>query len=313
MLTGLASIGFATIFTGGISCFSLVVSTVLAILLLVPTLLLQTYRNPDIPLPFRMISVFFAVLIGIWLLDEYCEFFTEMVKTGIPKWFIGFLFMLSVLYPCIKGIEAVSRAAVVGAVFAVLALVLIFVLLPWKDIEWINSADRSFSLEQSIGNIMMYTPFLTSVYFFRNIKGDKVKSVMIPALVTALIFTAVMCLGKMLSVNEYEFIFYALAEISCHVMPMGLSGFFIAFSLICVYFNMVYFCHSAKSALKNNSKLLSAIYVGVVYGLSMLTIYNETASKILQNKYLFIGIFVFQAVFLPISVAVKERNNEKAE
>ncbi|MBQ9673840.1 MAG: hypothetical protein IJV39_04350 [Ruminococcus sp.] len=296
-------------FTGSISCFSMIISAVIAFLLIIPTLLISTRSNPDIPVLFRAVAVVFVILITVELVDEYCEFFASMVKTGIPKWFIALLFLISALYPCIKGIEAVSRAAMVGAVFVVLAVALIFALLPWKDISGFTDIDHSFSIKRSIDNVINYSPFLISIYFFKNIKDNRARSVTIPFIVMVFIFAAVMCFGKLLSVTEYEFIFYALSEISCHIMPMGFSGFFIAFSLICVYFTVVYFCHSVKLAIKSNTKLLSIAFILVIYGLSVLTMYNDTAAEILQNKYMFIGLFAFLAIFSPIAVVIKEKIN----
>jgi hypothetical protein len=292
---------------GTTSCFSFIVSVIFAFLLLIPSLLVFNYKiNP--PMLIKILVGLFVVLMSVFIVNEYSVFFTESVNPSTPKWFIASLILISVIYPSVKGIEAVSRCAFIFSFFVSFSIILILALIPYGDFSYFNLPDNSLYLSQSIGVLLIFSPFVLCNIFTQNIKSNSLKTILIPFIVTAIIFLVINLFSKLLSIAEYHNLFYTLSEVSCKFMPMGLSGLFIAFSLICVFFTLSYFSIAVKNIFNYNNSGKSVVFLLLVFIVSLITMYFENLSSIILNKYFLAALYIAVSVIIPIYLAYKGKN-----
>lgn len=308
-LLGLSSIGMMLLIQDTFSCFSMIISVVVAFLLTIPTLAVMYKNNRKIPVFGRIITVVFAILITVKTLNSFTEFFTSLVEPSNRKAFVALTVIVALIYPAVKGIEAISRGAIIGGAFAVLAVCLILVFLPYGDMSFFSVNDSSFSAKDSLNTLFIFSPMILSLWFSNNFDKYKVRSVVWPFLITSLILAVVMCFSKLLNIGEYPYPFYTIAKVSCKSIPMGFSGIYIAFSIVCMFFAILYFTLTVKSACKTSAKPLPIIFLTICFGLSILTMYLPTARNIILNNYLILGLYVAITLITPIIIAVKERKN----
>lgn len=308
ILLGISSIGFITLYHDAITCFSMVISIVISFLLLIPLLVISNKEKYNIPVVFRILSILFVALLSALLVNRYSVFFSSLINPATPRWVISGLLLLALIFPAIKGIEAVSRGALIVSFFVVLSLLLIFIFVPYGDMNFFTDNDNSFSIADGIDTLFIFSPMILSLFFFRNINSGRARSIIFPFAISSFVVLISMCFIKLLSISEYNYVFYALSEVSCKKIPMGFSGLFIVFSLICVFFALLYFTLSLKSAIKSNSRLITVIFIILVYFLSLLTLYNEAVYNIILNKYFLLVLYVVLALFTPIAVIVKDKH-----
>lgn len=309
VFAGLTSLAFSALYKGSASCFTLIITAIIGFLFLIPTLLTSS-NNTELSLLLKALIFVFVTLLATYLVNSYSQFFTAMVNPDTPKWFIALLLLSATFYPCIKGIEAVTRGALISSVFVIIALVLTFVLMPFSDFNSFRDIEYVFTIDNSVVVLMMFSPFILSLLFRKNVNKSINQGVVITFIISLLVFIMVVGFGKLLSITEYDYMFYALSEISCNIMPMGLSGVFIAFSLISVFFGILYFNESLKAVTNIDGKALPALFLTIVYVLSILTMYVRQINAIVLNKYLLAVLFVIIAVALPISLKAKEKSND---
>lgn len=310
VLLMISILGFITMLSRSMSCFTMVISVLFSFLMLIPTLLISSKENFRIPFLLKIVASIFTVLVSVYIVNEFSVFFSTLVNTETPRYFISALLLLSVLYPATKGIEEISRSSIIAVSFVILSLILIFSLLPYSDISHFSDNEKSFNISDSIGIIIAFSPALFSMLFFRNIIKAKATSVIFPFIISSLILSSVICFVKLLDISEYRYPFYTLSELSCKVIPMGFSGLFIAFSIMCVFFGVLYFSLSVKSITNCHTRLMSIVYIAIVYALSVVTLYNKNLSDIILNKYFLLVLYLIIALIIPIYVVIKEKKNE---
>ena len=313
VLLGISSMGFITLYHDAISCFSMVISTLISFLLLIPLLVISNKEKYNIPVVFRILSILFVSLLSTLLINRYSVFFTSLINPVTPKWIISGLLLLALAFPAIKGIEAVSRGALIVSFFVVLSLLLIFIFVPYGDMNYFTDNDNSFSISDGIDTLLAFSPMILSLFFFRNINSGRARSIIFPFAISSFVILISMCFIKLLSISEYNYVFYALSEVSCKKIPMGFSGLFIVLSLICVFFALLYFTLTIKSAMKSNSRLITVIYLILVYCLSLGTLYSQDIYNFLLNKYFLLALYVVLALFTPIAVIVKDKYDKNRE
>lgn len=307
--TGLSSLGFVTMYRGNLSCLSMIVSVLVGFLLLIPCLLLTSKKNFKTPLIIKIIASVFVTLLTVLIVNAYTEFFTSMVNPSAPKWFMSGLLLISAVYPSIKGIEAVSRGALLSSVFVIISIVIMLALLPYGDMAGFSDIDYYFSADKSIDYLLVFSPFLFSIFLYRNINKNISRSILIPFIIIVAVFAIVVCFGKLFSTSEYEYIFYSLSEISSKSMPMGLSGLFIAFSVICIFFAVVYFCHSFKAAANVTNPLASVVFILTVFVLSVITGNIKVLEDIILNRYALAIMYIVISLITPILIIKEEKSS----
>ncbi len=304
---GLSSLAFVTMYRETQSCFSMIISIVISFLLLIPMLVISFKEESKIPVILKIITAVFITLISVRLVNLYSDFFSTFVNPDTPKWFISGLLLLSVFYPAMKGIEGISRAGIIASFFVIIAVILIFVCVPFSDMNNFNDNEHSFSINNGIDTLFIFSPIILSFLFYRNVDRAKIRAVTFPFIITSFIISVVMCFAKLLSISEYNYIYYVLSEISCKLIPMGFSGLFIAFSLICVFFALLYFILAVKRAVGTNTKFMSTVFLITVFVISLITMYSTDMNNILLNKYFLLALYVIIALFVPIAVIVKDK------
>ncbi len=310
-LLSLSSLGFVTMFNDTITCFSMVISVLVSFLLLVPILFISYKENIKVPGIFRAAACIFAVLASVVIVNKFSVFFSTLVNTTTPKYFISGILLLSALYPAAKGIESISRGGIIAGAFVLLSLILVFAVLPYWDISAFSDNDKSFNITDGTEILLCFSPMILSLFFNRNITKGRVRSIIFPFIISSFIICAVMCFVKLLDISEYIYPFYTLSELSCKMIPMGFSGLFIAFSLVCVFFTLMYFSLSVKSITNCHTRFMSIVFITVVYVVSVVTLYNNDLYNIILNKYFLLVLYLIITLIIPIAVVVKEKKNVK--
>lgn len=310
VLLSLSTLAYVTMEQKTVSCLSMIISIVLAFLLLIPTFFISSKENLEIPPVFQVVICIFVTVMSVYILNSFSDFFVRNINPNSPRYIISALLLLAVLYPATKGIEAISRSSIIAGAFALFALIVIVAFVPYGDMANFSDNERSTQLSEITDFILMFSPISLSCFFFRNFNTGKVKTVALPFIIVSLITSVVMCFVKLLNVSEYRHPFYTLSQVSFKVIPMGFSGLFIALSIICVFFALLYYTLVVKSIAKTNTRLMSTTFLLVVYCLSVITSYVKEIGDILLNRYFLLVLFLIITLIVPIAVKVKENRND---
>ncbi|MGN0459760.1 MAG: hypothetical protein ACI4HL_02480 [Ruminococcus sp.] len=310
VFVGLSTLAFVTIEGETVSCLSMIISIVIAFLLLIPTFFISSKEKLEIPPVFQVVIAIFVTAMSVYILNGFSDFFVKHINPNSPKFIISALFILALAYPATKGIEAISRSAIIAGAFVLVAIVLIIAFTPYSDMADFSDNEKSSQLAEITDFILMFSPLTLSFFFYRNYDTGKVKTVSLPFIIVSLVTGVVMCFVKLLNVSEYSHPFYTLSQVSFKVIPMGFSGLFIALSIICVFFALLYFTLTIKSIAKNNTRLMSTTFLVVVYCLSVITSYVKEIGDILLNRYFLLVLLLIVTLIVPIAVKVKENRND---
>lgn len=310
VLLSLSTLAYVTMEQKTVSCLSMIISIVLAFLLLIPTFFISSKENLEIPTVFQVVIGIFVTVMSVYILNSFSDFFVKNINPNSPRYIISALLLLATLYPATKGIEAISRSSIIADAFALFAIIVIVAFIPYNDMANFSDNERSAQLSEITDLIIMFSPISLSFFFFRNINTGKVKTVTLPFIIVSLITTVVMCFVKLLNVSEYSHPFYTLSQVSFKVIPMGFSGLFIALSIICVFFALLYYTLIVKSIAKTNTRLMSTTFLLVVYCLSVITSYVKEIGDILLNRYFLLVLFLIVTLIVPIAVKIKENSND---
>lgn len=310
VLLSLSTLAYVTMEQKTVSCLSMIISIVLAFLLLIPTFFISSKENLEIPPVFQVIMGIFVTVMSVYILNSFSGFFVKNINPNSPRYIISALLLLATLYPATKGIEAISRSGIIAGAFALFAIIVIVAFIPYNDMANFSDNERSAQLYEITDLILMFSPISLSFFFFRNFNTGKVKTVALPFIVISLITSVVMCFVKLLNVSEYRNPFYTLSQVSFKVIPMGFSGLFIALSIICVFFALLYYTLIVKSIAKTNKRLMSTTFLLVVYCLSVITSYVKEIGDILLNRYFLLVLFLIVTLIVPIAVKIKENSND---
>ena len=310
VLVALSTLAFVTIERETVSCFSMIISIVIAFLLLIPTFFISSKEKLEIPPVFQVIIAIFVTAMSVYIINGFSDFFVKQINPNSPQFIISALLILALLYPATKGIEAISRSAIITGAFVLLAIILIVACVPYGDMANFTDNEKSAQLAEITDYILMFSPISLSFFFFRNFGTGKVKTVALPFIIVSLITGVVMCFVKLLNVSEYSHPFYTLSQVSFKLIPMGFSGLFIALSITCVFFALLYFTLIVKSIGKNNTKQMSTTFLVVVYCLSVITSYVKEIGDILLNRYFLLVLLLIVTLIVPIAVKVKENRND---
>ena len=310
VFVALSTLAFVTMERETVSCLSMIISIVLAFLLLIPTFFISSKENLDIPPIFQVIIAIFVTAMSIYILNGFSDFFVKHINPNSPRFIISALIILALLYPATKGVESISRSGIITGAFVLLAIILIVACVPFGDMANFSDNEKSSQPTEITDLILMFTPISMSFLFFRNFSTGKVKTVAQPFIIVSLITGVVMCFVKLLNVSEYSHPFYTLSQVSFKLIPMGFSGLFIALSITCVFFALLYFTLIVKSIGKNNTKLMSTTFLVVVYCLSVITSYVKNIENVLLNRYFLLVLLLIVTLIVPIAVKVKENHND---
>lgn len=310
VFVALSTLAFVTMERETVSCLSMIISIVLSFLLLIPTFFISSKENLDIPPIFQVIIAIFVTAMSVYILNGFSDFFVKHINPNSPRFIISALIVLALLYPATKGVESISRSGIITGAFVLLAIILIVACVPFGDMANFSDNEKSSQPTEITDLILMFTPISLSFLFFRNFSTGKVKTVALPFIIVSLITGVVMCFVKLLNVSEYSHPFYTLSQVSFKLIPMGFSGLFIALSITCVFFALLYFTLIVKSIGKNNTKLMSTTFLVVVYCLSVITSYVKDIENILLNRYFLLVLLLIVTLIVPIAVKVKENHND---
>lgn len=310
VLLSLSTLAYVTMEQKTVSCLSMIISIVLAFLLLIPTFFISSKENLEIPPVFQVVIGIFVTVMSVYILNSFSDFFLKNINPNSPRYIISALLLLATLYPATKGIEAISRSGIIAGAFALFAIIVIVAFIPYNDMANFSDNERSAQLYEITDLVLMFSPISLSFFFFRNFNTGKVKTVTLPFIIVSLITTVVMCFVKLLNVSEYSHPFYTLSQVSFKVIPMGFSGLFIALSIICVFFALLYYTLIVKSIAKTNTRLMSTTFLLVVYCLSVITSYVKEIGDILLNRYFLLVLFLIVTLIVPIAVKIKENRND---
>lgn len=310
VFVALSTLAFVTIERETVSCFSMIISIVIAFLLLIPTFFISSKEKFEIHPVFRVIIAIFVTAMSVYIINGFSDFFVKHINPNSPQFIISALLILALLYPATKGIEAISRSAIITGAFVLLAIILIVACVPYGDMANFADNEKSAQPAEITDYILMFSPISLSFFFFRNFGTGKVKTVALPFIIVSLITGVVMCFVKLLNVSEYSHPFYTLSQVSFKLIPMGFSGLFIALSITCVFFALLYFTLIVKSIGKNNTKQMSTTFLVVVYCLSVITSYVKEIGDILLNRYFLLVLLLIVTLIVPIAVRVKENRND---
>ncbi|MGN0477281.1 MAG: hypothetical protein ACI4HM_08100 [Ruminococcus sp.] len=309
VFVALSTLAFVTIEGKTVSCLSMIISIVIAFLLLIPTFFISSKEKLEIPPVFQVVIAIFVTAMSVYILNGFSDFFVKHINPNSPQFIISALFILALLYPATKGIEATSRSAIITGAFVLSAIILIVACVPYGDMANFADNEKSAQPAEITDIILMFSPISLSFFFFRNFGTGKVKTVTLPFIIVSLITGVVMCFVKLLNVSEYSHPFYILSQVSFKVIPMGFSSLFIALSITCVFFALMYFTLIVKSIGKNNTKVISTTFLVVVYCLSVMTSYVKEIGDILLNRYFLLVLLLIITLIVPIAVKVKENRN----
>ncbi len=186
----------------------------------------------------------------------FADFFTSMINTASPKWFIVLCMLACVCYACIRGVRGLSSAAIIFSAFAVLMLILLVI----GAVPRIKAGNLG-GITGSDENIVSFVMLLLSVNFifpsvliFNGNTGKPKTSaaLWIPiaaAAVQALIILLIaLCLGKYAFTQQYPVL--TLFRSPKLNMLESVSGvWFLMLTMLCL--TAVSVCLSASAALLN--------------------------------------------------------------
>lgn len=305
VLLSLSLLSEVTLLPNSISCFSMIISLVLAFILQIPNFV--AFKNTEISIPkyLQIITAVFAILISVRLINNFAAFFVTLINPTQSKIYVAILVAIALVYPALKGIESISRGAVIGGFFSLIALLLILFCVPYNDMSLFSDKETVLNVSDGFNLILVFSPMVLSFAFDNFYDGKKFRSKLLPFIITSFIIGILMCFVKLLNISEYIYPFYTLSKISLKFIPMGLSSVFIVLSLICVFFSILYFSLATKNIMDNNSRLMSLFFILTVMLLSIVTITIPKIEKIILNKYLLLIIYLIITLIIPIIVTIK--------
>lgn len=305
ILLGLSLLAEITLLPNSISCFSMIISVVLAFILQIPNFV--AFNNKEIKLPkyLKIITAVFAILISVRLINNFASFFVTSINPIQSKIYVAILVAIALIYPSLKGIESVSRGAILGGFFSLIALLLILFCVPYNDMSLFSDKETVLDIKDGLNLIFGFSPMVLSFSFNNYYDGKKLKAKTIPFIIISLIIGILMCFVKLLNVSEYIYPLYTLSKVSLKFIPMGLSGLFIVLSLICIFFSVLYFSLATKNIIDNNSSIISLFFILTVLLLSIISIAIPQIERIILNEYLLLILYLIITLIVPIIVTIK--------
>lgn len=309
VLLSLSILCGVTLLPNSISCFSMIISVIIAFLLQIPGFV--AFKNNELTIPtfFKVITAVFLILISARLLNSFADFFVKSINPTQSKIYIVILISLALIYPSLKGIEVISRGSIIGGFFSLISLILIIFCVPYSDMSMFSDRESTLNITDGLNVLFVFAPLVVSFAFNKNYKGKKLRANLLPFAIVSLVIAVLMCFVKLLSISEYNYPLYTLSEVSFKIIPMGLSGLFLVLSLICIFFAILYFNLATKNIMESHSKVMSLIFIFLVMSVSVLTLLIPNVERIVMNNYFLLILYLVITLLTPIFATIKGKKN----
>lgn len=280
------------------------------------------------------ILIFAVLLISVWGLSIFSNV-KYLAET--PLTFIAFIFMIPLVYSCLKGIETISRTILfllyIGIICHVVITFSLTEFVEFKNVKPILVDGFSPIIEGSLKFITYAaTPFVTLLMIPKaNIKNPKHTTlailggyIYVSMIMAIVFFMSVSTVGiEIASMYRYPE-YFIVKKVSIGNIFENVENFFsvvwifnlVSCSMLCLYYVVEYICQARKIIdSKKRTYLILIIAIITIYISSKMFVNDTVSNNFMRHIYPFIiGLPVFGIIFLTYIVSkFKKDKHQHAE